>query len=152
MMLIDKVKIHPDSAKIMDNFMYELDESLTELKEMDAGAYWDLVLDLHEEIYGEHFDEELAKYAVSCMHNEQMKGEKYPIDITNSLAQTVGVVFDTYNEWDWYYVVNMLCSDFYSVVGDAPSTYASLAKAWVNDIDAPDGKAFLYFQMIKENM
>jgi len=42
----------------------------------------------------------------------------------------------------------MIYSDYVSVIGNAPSTYISLAKAWINDKDAEEGKAYRYYVAI----
>jgi len=44
----------------------------------------------------------------------------------------------------------MIYSDYVAVIGNTPSTYISLAKAWMNDKDAGLGKAYRYYMMIMD--
>ena len=41
---------------------------------------------------------------------------------------------------DWYYVMNMLHSDFAEILGSDTNNYVRMAKAYINDPDASEGK------------
>lgn len=43
---------------------------------------------------------------------------------------------------DWYYVMNMLHSDFVEVLGNDTSNYVRMAKAYMCDPDAAESKVF----------
>ena len=62
--------------------------------------------------------------------------------------ELVSLRFDRFNVWDWYYTLNIIYSDYVAVIGNTPSTYISLAKAWINDKDAEEGKAYRYYMAI----
>lgn len=47
---------------------------------------------------------------------------------------------DGLHEADWHYVLNMIYSDYYKS-GRSDETYIGLAKDFLDDPDAPDGKA-----------
>ena len=88
---------------------------------------------------GPHFDEELAKKAVSAMRNvDGTTGEHWSMEKTNPLAEQNGIK----EKADFYYTMNMLYSDFSDVLGSEASTYVKMAKAYMHDPDAPEGKVF----------
>lgn len=43
---------------------------------------------------------------------------------------------------DWYYVMNMLYSDYSEIYGSDINMYIRVAKAYMRDPDAPEGKVF----------
>lgn len=143
--LIDKVVASAD-PKMMHELNSILDEHLLELEEEYPDMYWEVILDIHELVNGSHFDEEMATNAVSKMKNDDGTiGAHWPYADTTSVANSAGVQFTAYNTWDWYYTLNMIYSDFYSVFGSDVNMYVRTAKAWIEDKDAPEGKAFKYF-------
>lgn len=108
--------------------------------------YDELELDLYKLVYGCHFNEAMLNKALSHMINEDgSTGGFWSLEKTNSIARNYDVKFDTFNEYDWCYVMNMLYSDYYGVVSNDTASYVSLALKFLNDKDAPPGKAFKYF-------
>jgi len=96
-------------------------------------------------VNGEHFDEGMAIWAVSQMKNEDgTMGAHWTETDTTSVASSEGISFDKFNRWDWYYVLNMIYSDYYNVIGSDTSTYVKMAKAFLMDGDTAEGKAFRY--------
>ena len=69
--------------------------------------------------------------------------------IQTSLANGNSIYFDKFNEFDWYYALNMIYSDFAKTIGDNTSMYVLLAKDWIMDEDAPEGKDFKYWKAMK---
>ena len=115
-------------------------DAIEDMKDKDKYAYYKSFFTIHESIFGKHFNEELAKKAVSKMSNvDGTTGEHWTLQQTNSLATTNGAMFDKY---DFYYVINMLYSDFSEVVGNDANTYFKMAKAYLDDPDASEGKAY----------
>ena len=53
-----------------------------------------------------------------------------------------------FNEADWYFVLSMMYSDYYKS-GRSDDTYIGLAVDFLNDPDAPDGKAKKYYLAMK---
>ncbi len=103
---------------------------------------------LYTMVYGWHFNEHVAKMAVENMFycnsdGEKIGGESYTKSNTDSIARKMGLEFNHFNEWDWYYVMNMVASD-YAVMIDS-SAYPKIARAWLEDADVPEGKAFRYW-------
>ena len=53
--------------------------------------------------------------------------------------------FKDFNEYDWNYVMNMLYSDFYGSVPNETTVYGKMAYKFIEDKDAPHGKALKYY-------
>lgn len=98
---------------------------------------------LYLSLFGSHFIEETALEAVQGMYNSESKGEYYTKAQTDELAKKLGLNFSTYNDWDWYFTFNMIATDYNNIL--EPNSYAKVAKAWLEDVDAPEGKAFRYW-------
>lgn len=109
-------------------------------KDVMDNSWWDL----YTFLYGSHFCESTARKAVDGMKNKDGSyGESITKATSDETAKKLGIVFVHFNEWDWYYAVNMVASDYYGVVDQA--TYYKIARAWLEDIDVPQGKAFRYW-------
>lgn len=138
-------------AKSMYDLTEVLDDHFEELEKTHPDLYWEVMHELHILINGPYFDEECAKWAVSQMENEDGTiGQHWSVEETTAVAQQSGITFDTFTIWDWYYALNMIYSDYVAVIGNTPSTYISLAKAWMSDKDAGLGKAYRYYMMISD--
>lgn len=90
----------------------------------------------YEAEHGPHFDEEMARKAVSKMENEDgSRGQHWSIEETTSLANQHGIRMDEkFNKYDWYVALNMVYSDYYRVVvnmtnSNNPKHFVELAKA-----------------------
>ena len=75
-------------------------------------------------------------------------GEHWDHEQTTNVARNNGIKFDTYNSWDWYYVMNMLYSDMCKIFGKDAGAYAKAAEAWLEDEDVAEGKAFRYYAKV----
>lgn len=109
----------------------------------------------YEAEHGPHFDEEMARKAVSKMENEDgSRGQHWSIEETTSLANQHGIRMDEkFNKYDWYVALNMVYSDYYRVVvnmtnSNNPKHFVELAKAWLCDKDIEEGKMWYYYVYI----
>lgn len=128
-----------------------LSEILSKLKDFDKEMYEELEWDFYKELYGCHFNEWLLEDATSHMVNEDgSRGPHWRVEQTNSVAKSLGVSFIDFNEYDFNYVMNMLYSDFYGCINSDTSTCGKMAKAFLEDKDAPKGKALKYYIAMKE--
>lgn len=129
-----------------------LKEEFRTLKRYDAELYDDMRDKLYVCLNGNHFDESTYARAVAGLGNLDGTGGPHwkVADITN-LARTKGLKYDGFNEYDFAYAMNMVYSDFYGVVGDSVDTYYRIAKAFIEDKDAPHGKAYLYWKAMSRN-
>lgn len=131
--------IKSDGAKIKHVFDYVID-SIEDMKSTNEKAYWQARLGLHEAIYGCHFNKSLAHCAVDGMQNvDGTCGEHWTCEQTKSLLDGNRL---TINEWDFYYLMNMLYSDYQEILGSDATNYVKMALAYVNDPDADKGKIF----------
>ncbi|MBP5698837.1 MAG: hypothetical protein J6W96_04865 [Alphaproteobacteria bacterium] len=95
-------------------------------------------------IVNPHFTKETAEYVVSRMSNKDgTTGEHW------NYETTMKVMDGDFNEADWYYVLNMIYSDYYKS-GRSDETYIGLAKDFMDDKDAPEGKAKRYYKAMRD--
>lgn len=126
-------------------------DSLSMLKETNPKSYEDLETHLYTKIHGKHFCDWLLEKATNNMINEDgTVGAHWTLEQTNSAAKSNGIQFDTFNEYDWNYVMNMMYSDFYGAVPNETSTYVKMAKKFLQDKDAKAGKALCYYLAVKK--
>ena len=131
-----------DNGKLKDLTI----DMLSMIKETNKELYDTLEMYLYKEVYGCHFNKWLLEKATSEMVNEDgTKGIHWNIADTTSVAKSNGVSFDKFNEYDWCYVMNMMYSDYYGSVNNDTNTYAKMAVKFLNDKDAPSGKALKYY-------
>ncbi|MBO7735325.1 MAG: hypothetical protein J6S67_22355 [Methanobrevibacter sp.] len=91
-----------------------------------------------------HFTRKTAEYVVSRLENKDgTKGGHW------SYEQTTSVMPDGLHEADWHYVLSMIYSDYYKS-GRSDETYIGLAKDFLDDPDAPDGKAKKYYLAMRD--
>lgn len=127
-----------------------IDNAMSMLKETNSNTYEDLEIYLYKEIYGKHFNDWLLEKALKEMKNEDgTTGGHWALEDTNSVAKSLGISFDSFNEYDWNYVMNMMYSDYYGAVSNDTSSYAKLAKKFLMDKDGKEGKAFCYYMAMK---
>ena len=127
------------------------DNALSMLKETNPKTYEDLETYLYKEIHGMHFSTWLLEKATRNMVNEDgTTGAHWTLEQTSSVAKQNNITFDTFNECDWNYVMNMMYSDYYGAVPNEVSTYTKLAKKFLMDKDAREGKALCYYLAMKK--
>lgn len=127
------------------------DDALSMIKETNKDLYDTLELYLYKEMYGCHFSDWLAEKATSKMVNEDgTTGRHWTVEQTNSVAKSNNISFDTFNEYDWNYVMNMVYSDYYGVFSNDVTMYAKMSKRFLEDKDAPEGKALKYYLAMKK--
>lgn len=128
-----------------------VDDALTMLKETNYETYKDLERYLYKEVYGNHFSEWLLEQAVSKMVNEDgTAGAHWTLSETNQVAKNNGILFTHYNEYDFNYVMNMMYSDYYGAVSNDTNMYFRMAKKFLEDKDAKEGKAFCYYMAMQK--
>jgi hypothetical protein len=123
-----------------------MDKMLLDMRHGNEAEYDRILEEIYICIMGPHFNEELAMGAVECMENtDGTIGEHWSLDQTTKAAQQNGIAFTHFNMYDWYYVLNMMYSDFFPVFGSDSNTYIKLSRAWLEDPDVPEGKALRYY-------
>ena len=131
----------------LKSFLYD---QFDELKRSMPELYEDMECELYEHIYGDHFTKWKYDWAVSKLVNKDgTTGPHWSIsDITN-YAKNHGASYRDYNEWDMAYILNVMYSDYFGAVPDNVESYFKLANAFLDDKDAPAGKAFLYYKAMQ---
>ena len=137
--LIDQAK--EQDLKELAIYMFD------EIKQMPK-VYQEAEDKLYELIYGHHFNEWSLKKALESLQNEDgTKGPHWTYDQTSDVARQYGI---NSNLYDWCYVLNMIYSDFYGTVANDSNTYVKLAKKFIEDKDAKDGKVYRYYKAIRK--
>ena len=98
-------------------------------------------------IYGWHFTEESSRKAVAKMQNKDgTSGEYWTFKDVQEVAKAMNIDWASknYNLYDLYYVLNMKRSDYFKA-NEAPQYYVDLAFDFLEDKDAPEGKAKRYY-------
>ena len=94
-----------------------------------------------------HFTKETAQYAVSLMKNRDgSTGAHWSYEDTSGVMAAKGYSFDLA---DWYYVLNMVYSDYYQKE-KSTDNYIADAYMFLDDPDAPHDKAKRYFHAMHE--
>ncbi len=137
--------------KILEEATHEqlkhfIDRTFMELKESNYEMYEELEEELYEDIFGCHFNEWMLERATHKMHNEDGTiGAHWNVEQTTEVAKHEGISFETFNEYDWNYVMNMIYSDYYGAIPNELSYYTKMAKKFLMDKDGSKGKAYHYY-------
>ena len=125
----------PENMKCFEKIAIEMIDTL---KILDHDLYERTEYKLYKMVYGEHLNRELAEKWVSKMENKDGTiGAHWTYEQTSQYA-------DNFNKNDCYAVMNMMYSDHYNIRFDT-STYIELAKDFIKDKDAKDGKILNYY-------
>lgn len=147
--LYEDVCDNENYEQIMSNWINIFNELLVDLKSTNSFMSNMVFDDLYTSVYGEHFNKETALQAVSHMKNvDNTSGEHWSIEQTTSAAKQSNITFKTFNEYDFYYVLNMLYSDYYTIFKDNSDMYIQIAIAWLSDPDVCEGKAWRYYKKV----
>ena len=120
--------------------------SLGMVKRIDEDVYDDIEMYLYKEVYGCHFTKWLLEKALKEMINEDgTMGGHWTVEQTTMVARSNGIEFKDFNEYDWNYVMNMIYSDYYGSVPNETSVYVKMARRFIEDKDAEEGKALKYY-------
>lgn len=155
-MILNKIykdyKGDPKSIEIMEKLLNVFDKHLSQLKEEHPEKYKDLEDCIYVIAYGYHFNEDMLNEVFEKMINDDgTKAPKWSVAETSQVARGSGIVFKTFNEYDWNYTMNMIYSDYCTVLGDNVSSYVKMAEKFLNDKDGPEGKALKYAMCMKKD-
>ena len=120
----------------------------------DDYGYNDYGMDEMEEMRLTKHD--MKKWKEKMVNADGTKGEHFTMEKIEPIAQKVGIRFNEYSEKELCLVTNMLYSDYCEVTRSYISPeneamfYVKLAKAWLEDEDAPEGseKLALYYHCV----
>ena len=85
------------------------------------------------------------------MRNEDgTSGAHWGLDEVKDIEKRNDISFSNFNEYYLAYALNMVRSGYYGDVEDNDAAYLRIALAFLNDKDAPEGKAYLYWKAISQ--
>lgn len=141
-----------NNSDIVSEMMKDFDEVLDIIKKEHPDKYRDIKTNIYVLINGYHFDEDTLHDALSSMVNDDgSRVPKWTVEETNQVARSNGISFRDYNEYDWNYTMNMFYSDYCEVLGDNVSSYIKMSCKFLEDKDAPEGKALRYAMCMKKD-
>ena len=148
---IDEIVRHGNS-KDMDCLRDMLAKMICEYKETDPEKYERYKMKLYVMAYGKVLTREMAEEIVE---NMSPYGEYWEYDTTTSVKNSYGL--RDISDIDFYVVMNKTYNDnrdtvekFVSDENQQVEMYVSLAKDFIKDEDAKEGKVFTYFTTIPE--
>lgn len=148
----------------LDELYVIMDDYFEELEKYHPQIYNNLMKEVHKLSIKTNISdkEELDKY-LKFMHHSEMP-TLWNIEQTTKVGKDIGIDFDKwcYNTFTFNYVMNMMRTDYYSefkkmfissplmkqTIVDSPNFYAHMAKAWLDDDDAPRDKIIKYIQIV----
>ena len=117
---------------------------------VDEETYDEIEMIMYKDVYGCHFNKWLLEKATQDMVNEDgTKGGHWNLEQTTMVARSNGIEFKHFNEYDWNYVMNMVYSDYYGAVPNETASYVKIARRFLEDKDAEEGKALKYYLAMK---
>ena len=137
--------IHDSTREQLDDF---LREAMDYLRSNEPRVYEILTGLMYDCIYGLHFNEWSYRKAVGALKNRDgTNGAHWRLEELERL----GIAFEgkDYNLYDFAFAINMIYSDYYGLVPDDVQTYRKMAVGFLEDADAPRGKAWLYHDAMK---
>lgn len=102
----------------------------------------------HEVLEGPHLNEYYATMLIESMVNaDGSKGASYSLlkseEYMNNFANSVNSKF---NKYDWWFILNMMKSDYSDTLGQKDEIYISLTRDYFNGPDEEEGKAWYQFK------
>lgn len=104
---------------------------------------------IYSKVYGDTISKELAqmlvkKFAVTD-NSGRADGERWTMDDTTELGNSIGVDWSNFSKVDFYVTMNMMASDFAKLAervgySDDPKFFGYMAKEWLEDADIPHSK------------
>ena len=161
--MLEKVK----SFNKINEFNDIMDDYFEELKQHHPNIYNNLMREIDKlGVKVNIIDEkELDKY-IKLIHHKDMPA-LWKIGDTSKVASDIGIDFNKwkFNPYTFNFVMNMMRADYYAefkkmfatsplmkqAILDSPSFYAHLAKAWLDDEDAPSDKALKYIHILMDD-
>lgn len=140
---VDRI-ITSNNKEAMEKLRCVMDKAMEHIEECDEELYDKLDIDLYEAINGKTFTEEKAKHWVK---NMEPVGQKYTME---ECAQHMSAVGYTGNKIDFYIASNMMANDYKNIVDKDNNLAFEMAKDFLHDEDAVDGKLFCYWKYIVE--
>lgn len=94
-----------------------------------------------------HFNEKSYKKAMDEMNTSK----SYSLDQIVSIAKRRNINLDSiyFNRYDFAYAVNMICSIYLKLFGNDLERYVAMALLFLDDKNAPIGKAWKYYKAMK---
>ena len=91
-------------------------------------------------------------WAAHMVNEDGTTGPHWPMEQTTALAESMGLSWDQISPWCWWVTMNMMYSDYCQAARDIGCNtvdfYAAMAKAFLEDADAPSDKIERYAECV----
>ena len=129
-------------VEVMEKLTEMVDDFVEDIKERHPDNVEEFLIQV-DLLLNPHFTKHSAKHIVSEMENKDGSiGEHWDYATTTKVLESKDYSF---NPCDWYYVLNMIYSDYYKT-GRSDETYIEMAYDFLSDKDAPHDKAKRYYR------
>lgn len=129
--------LEDSSEETMHKLTHKIDCFVEEVRESHSEMVENFLMKV-DLLLNPEFTKETAKYVVSKMHNKDGSvGEHWDYETTTKVLKNRGYDF---NPADWYYVLNMVYSDYYKP-SRSDDVYIEFACDFLHDVDGPAHKA-----------
>jgi hypothetical protein len=129
--------LEDSSEETMHKLTHKIDCFVEEVRESHSEMVENFLMKV-DLLLNPEFTKETAKYVVSKMHNKDgSTGEHWDYETTTKVLKNRGYDF---NPADWYYVLNMVYSDYYKP-SRSDDVYIEFACDFLHDVDGPAHKA-----------
>lgn len=119
-------------------------ETMDHIKECDRSLYDRIEIKMYEMAYGKTLTEEMASTWVHSMKPAGMKWTKIQ---TDELIKKYNLAL---NDVDFWAIMNAMYNDYYKTFDDEIETYIKLARDFIKDEDAIEGKVYEYWKCISK--
>ena len=161
----EMIEVIEDNGKISE-FHDIMEDYFTELEEYHPQIYVNLMKEITKLGAKINIDEKEWVDDIKLIHHKDMP-KLWTLDETTKVAKDIGIDFNKwkFNKYSFNFVMNMVRADYYhelksmfitsplmkQTVLDSANFYAHLAKAWLDDEDAPADKFIKYLRILKED-
>lgn len=120
-------------------------ETMDRIKDYDKNLYDKIEGKMYEMAYGKVLTEKMAENWIRSMKPYGMKWTKAQ---TDEVLRKYGL---NMNEIDFWAIMNAMYNDYHNIFDDEIEIYIKLARDFIKDEDAIDGKVYEYWKCITKH-
>lgn len=142
--------IEKDLKNINLNLLEDVEDKASKIINILEEKYPELTqlikFKLCESLNGPSLTKDLAHIALNTISKEYKRKEcKFKYDESKQISKRYGVEFTKFNEFDWWYGLNICYYLFEDICKDNIQMCARLTYSWLNDMAIDKGKAFYHY-------
>lgn len=139
--LLEKVNKFSKNTGDWSSMSYIFDKMISHYSEYHVEEFKDIFLKLYTKTFNYTFDADMVTLSVSNMKNKDGTiGAHWSLDqVRDVIASKKIDVVSSYNEFDFYYVISMMYSDYYNenlTPDEVVDYYVDLSLDFLEDVDS----------------